>query len=125
MRLQPVTRSRGCLLPTPPYSAAPVKRRAPASVVGAFRLLGCLAVRPFDDGPASFRLAVQRGLKGVASKRRMAHSSGDCRDRRKLKAVAGAKRHEAMAIVRTRERSAWRLARSRQFSGPAIVDGVT
>jgi len=53
---------------------------------------GCPAVslsEPFEDGLALLRVAEERGLEGVVSKRRDApHRSGDCRDWRKVKTVA-------------------------------------
>jgi bifunctional non-homologous end joining protein LigD len=53
---------------------------------------GCPAVslsEPFEDGLALLRVAEQRGLEGVVSKRRDApYQSGDCRDWRKVKTQA-------------------------------------
>ena len=44
---------------------------------------------PFDDGIALLRVAEQRGLEGVVSKRRDApYRSGECRDWRKVKTMA-------------------------------------
>ena len=64
---------------------------------------GCPAIslsEPFEDGLALLRVAEQRGLEGIVSKRRDApYRSGECRDWRKVKTQAW---HEA-----NRER--WRL----------------
>jgi bifunctional non-homologous end joining protein LigD len=53
---------------------------------------GCPAIslsEPFEDGLALLRVAEQRGLEGVVSKRRDAPDrSGDCRDWRKIKTAA-------------------------------------
>ena len=53
---------------------------------------GCPAVtlsEPFDDGLALLRVAKERGLEGIVSKRRDApYHSGECRDWRKVKTVA-------------------------------------
>jgi bifunctional non-homologous end joining protein LigD len=53
---------------------------------------GCPAVslsEHFDDGLALLRVAEQRGLEGVVSKRRDApYRSGECRDWRKIKTMA-------------------------------------
>ena len=53
---------------------------------------GCPAVslsEPFDDGLALLRVAEQRGLEGVVSKRRDApYCSGECRDWRKVKTMS-------------------------------------
>ena len=52
----------------------------------------CPAVLPsesFEDGLALLRVAEQRGLEGVVSKRRDApYRSGECRDWRKIKTMA-------------------------------------
>jgi ATP-dependent DNA ligase len=69
----------------------------------AGRLIGCPAVslpEPFEDGITLLRMADERDLEGVVSKRRNApYRSGECRDWRKVKTQAW---REA-----TRER--WRL----------------
>jgi bifunctional non-homologous end joining protein LigD len=53
---------------------------------------GCPAIslsEPFEDGLALLRVAEERGLEGVVSKRRDApYRSGECRDWRKVKTVA-------------------------------------
>jgi len=53
---------------------------------------GCPAVslsEPFEDGPALLRVAEERGLEGIVSKRRDApYRSGECRDWRKVKTTA-------------------------------------
>jgi len=44
---------------------------------------------PFEDGLALLRVAEERGLEGVVSKRRDApYRSGECRDWRKVKTLA-------------------------------------
>jgi len=44
---------------------------------------------PFEDGLALLRVAEERGVEGVVSKRRDApYRSGECRDWRKVKTVA-------------------------------------
>ena len=64
---------------------------------------GCPAVslsEPFEDGLALLRVAEQRGLEGVVSKRRDApYRSGECRDWRKVKT----------ATWREANRERWRL----------------
>ena len=53
---------------------------------------GCPAIclsEPLEDGMALLRVAEQRGLEGVVSKRRDApYRSGECRDWRKVKTAA-------------------------------------
>ena len=53
---------------------------------------GCPAVslsEPFEDGLTLLRVAEQRGLEGVVSKRRLApYQSGECVDWRKVKTAA-------------------------------------
>ena len=53
---------------------------------------GCPAISPsesFEDGLALLRVAEERGLEGVVSKRRDApYRSGECRDWRKVKTAA-------------------------------------
>ena len=53
---------------------------------------GCPAVslsEPFEDGPALLRVAEERGLEGIVSKRRDApYRSGECGDWRKIKTTA-------------------------------------
>ena len=53
---------------------------------------GCPTVslsEPFEDGLALLRVAEERGLEGIVSKRRDApYRSGECRDWRKVKTVA-------------------------------------
>ena len=53
---------------------------------------GCPAVslsEPFEDGLALLRVAEQRDLEGIVSKRRDApYRSGECRDWRKVKTMA-------------------------------------
>ena len=69
---------------------------------------GCPAAslsEPFEDGLALLRVAEERGLEGVVSKRRDApYRSGECRDWRQVKTFA---RREA-----NRER--WRLFESKR-----------
>ena len=64
---------------------------------------GCPAIslsEPFEDGLALLRVAEQRGLEGVVSKRRDApYRSGECRDCRKVKT----------ATWREANRERWRL----------------
>src|SRR5262245_48595287 len=64
---------------------------APAGASGA----RCPAVslsEPFEDGLAVLRVAEERGLEGVVSKRRDApYRSGECRDWRKVRQWPGAK----------------------------------
>ena len=64
---------------------------------------GCPAIllsEPFEDGLALLRVAEQRGLDGIVSKRRDGpYRSGECRDWRKVKTQAW---HEA-------NRGRWRL----------------
>ena len=78
-----------------------VKRQARLQVL--LERFGCPAVslsEPFDDGLALLRVAEERGLEGIMSKRRDApYRSGACRGWRKVKTTA---RREA-----NRER--WRL----------------
>ena len=53
---------------------------------------GCPAVsitEPFEDGLALLRVAEERGLEGVVSKRRDApYKSGECRDWRKVETIS-------------------------------------
>jgi bifunctional non-homologous end joining protein LigD len=67
-----------------------VKRQA--CLQALLERFGCPAIslsEPFDDGIALLRVAEQRGLEGVVSKRRDApYRSGECRDRRKVETVA-------------------------------------
>src|SRR5262245_17116187 len=53
---------------------------------------GCPAVslsEPFENGLALLRVAEERGLEGIVSKRRDApYRSGECRDWRKVKTLA-------------------------------------
>jgi bifunctional non-homologous end joining protein LigD len=78
-----------------------VKRQARLQAL--LERFGCPAIslsEPFEDGLALLRVAEERGLEGVVSKRRDApYRSGECRDWRKVKTLA---RREA-----NRER--WRL----------------
>ena len=64
---------------------------------------GCPAIslsEPFEDGLALLRVAEQRGLEGIVSKRRDApYRSGECRDWRKVKT----------ASWREANRERWRL----------------
>jgi bifunctional non-homologous end joining protein LigD len=64
-----------------------VKRQARLQAL--LECFGCRAVslsEPFDDGLALLRVAEQRGLEGIVSKRRDApYRSGECRDWRKVK----------------------------------------
>jgi len=66
-----------------------VKRQARLQAL--LERFGCPAVsmsEPFEDGLALLRVAEQRGLEGVLSKRRDApYRSGECRDWRKVKTV--------------------------------------
>src|SRR5262249_24954816 len=62
---------------------------APAGPPGALRLPSNLSVRTIQDGLALPRVAEERGLEGIVSKRRDApYRSGECRDWRKVKTVA-------------------------------------
>ena len=67
-----------------------VKRQA--CLQALLERFGCPAVslsEAFEDGLALLRVAEQRGLEGVVSKRRDApYSSGECRDWRKVKTTA-------------------------------------
>jgi len=67
-----------------------VKRQARLRVL--LERSGCPAVslsEPFEDGPALLRVAEQRGLEGIVSKRRDSpYRSGECRDWRKVKTLA-------------------------------------
>jgi len=67
-----------------------VKRQARLQVL--LERFACPAVslsEPFDDGLALLRVAEERGLEGVVSKRRGApYRSGECRDWRKVKTAA-------------------------------------
>src|SRR5262245_10203526 len=83
-RLQPLVKRQACLL-------------------ALLERFGCPAVspsEPFKDGLALLRVAEERGLEGVVSKRRDApYRSGECRDWRKVKT----------AIWREANRERWRL----------------
>jgi len=60
-----------------------------AGHVGALRLPGGSLSEAFEDGLALLRVAEERGLEGVVSKRRDApYRSGECRDWRKVKTAA-------------------------------------
>ena len=67
-----------------------VKRQARLQAL--LERFGCPAVslsEPFEDGLALLRVAEQRGLEGIVSKRRDApYRSGECRDWRKVKTAA-------------------------------------
>ena len=67
-----------------------VKRQARLQTL--LERFGCPAVslsEPFEDGLALLRVAEERGLEGIVSKRRDApYRSGECRDWRKVKTVA-------------------------------------
>ena len=67
-----------------------VKRQA--CLQALLERFGCPAVslsEPFEDGLALLRVAEQRGLEGVVSKRLDApYRSGECRDWRKVKTAA-------------------------------------
>jgi bifunctional non-homologous end joining protein LigD len=67
-----------------------VKRQA--RLLAMLELFACPAVslsEPFEDGLALLRVAEERGLEGVVSKRRDApYRSGECRDWRKVKTQA-------------------------------------
>jgi bifunctional non-homologous end joining protein LigD len=73
LRLQPLVKRQACL-------QALLER------------FGCPAIslsEAFEDGLALLRVAEERGLEGVVSKRRDAsYRSGDCRDWRKVKTMA-------------------------------------
>ena len=78
-----------------------VKRQAVLQAL--LERFGCPAVslsEPFEDGLALLRVAEQRGLEGIVSKRRDApYKSGECRDWRKVKT----------ATWREANRERWRL----------------
>jgi bifunctional non-homologous end joining protein LigD len=78
-----------------------VKRRARLQVL--MERFGCPDIslsEPFEDGLALLRVAEERGLEGVVSKRRDApYQSGECRDWRKVKTTAW----------RVANRDRWRL----------------
>jgi len=84
-----------------------VKRQARLQAL--LERFGCLAVslsEPFEDGLALLRVAQERGLEGIVSKRRDApYCSGECRDWRKVKT----------AVWREANRERWRshFARAR------------
>ena len=63
----------------------------PAMVQAILERFGCPTVslsEPFEDGLALLRVAEERGLEGIVSKRRDAPDrSGECRDWRKVKTV--------------------------------------
>ena len=63
----------------------------PAMVQAMLERFGCPTVslsEPFEDGLALLRVAEERGLEGIVSKRRDAPDrSGECRDWRKVKTV--------------------------------------
>jgi bifunctional non-homologous end joining protein LigD len=65
---------------------------------------GCPAIslsESFEDGLALLRVAEERGLEGVVSKRRdAAYRSGKCRDWRNVKTLAWREANRAVAIVR-------------------------
>jgi bifunctional non-homologous end joining protein LigD len=67
-----------------------VKRQA--CIQALLERFGCPAIspsEPFEDGLALLRVAEERGLEGVVSKRRDAsYRSGECRDWRKVKTLA-------------------------------------
>jgi len=67
-----------------------VKRQARLQTL--LERFGCPAIslsESFEDGLALLRVAEQRGLEGVVSKRRDApYRSGECRDWRKIKTTA-------------------------------------
>ena len=67
-----------------------VKRQAVLQAL--LERFGCPAVslsEPFEDGLALLRVAEERGLEGIVSKRRDApYRSGECRDWRKVKTMA-------------------------------------
>ena len=67
-----------------------VKRQARLQAL--LERFGCPPVslsEPFEDGLALLRVAEERGLEGIVSKRRDApYRSGECRDWRKVKTVA-------------------------------------
>src|SRR5262249_7267963 len=67
-----------------------VKRRARLQAL--LERFGCPAVslsEPFEDGLALLRVAEERGLEGIVSKRRDApYRSGECRDWRKVKTIS-------------------------------------
>jgi bifunctional non-homologous end joining protein LigD len=67
-----------------------MKRQACLQVL--LERFGCAAVTPselFEDGLALLRVAEERGLEGIVSKRRDApYRSGECRDWRKVKTTA-------------------------------------
>jgi len=67
-----------------------VKRQARLQVL--LERFGCPAIslsEPFKDGIALLRVAEERGLEGIVSKRRDApYRSGECRDWRKVKTAA-------------------------------------
>ena len=71
-----------------------MKRQARLQVL--LERFGCPAVslsEPFDDGLALLRVAEERGLEGIMSKRRDApYRSGACRGWRKVKTTANRER---------------------------------
>ena len=72
-----------------------VKRQARLEAL--LERFGCPAVslsEPFEDGLALLRVAEERGLEGIVSKRRDApYRSGECRDWRKVKTLVWREAH--------------------------------
>ena len=88
LRLQPLMKRQACL----------------QAILERFGSPAISLSEPFEDGLALLRIAEQRGLEGVVSKRRYApYRSGDCRDWRKVKTAAW----------REANRERWRLFEQR------------
>ena len=81
-----------------------VKRQARLEAL--LERFGCPAVslsEPFEDGLALLRVAEERGLEGIVSKRRDApYRSGECRDWRKVKTPVWRVPLGTVATIRTR-----------------------
>jgi len=72
-----------------------------AGHVGALRLPGGSLSEAFEDGLALLRVAEERGLEGVMSKRRDApYWSGECRDWRRVKTAAAGSQQGALPAIR-------------------------
>jgi len=72
-----------------PRSSAPAAGEAPGVPAGPVGALRLSLSEPFANGLALLRVAEQRSLEGIVSKRRDApYRSGECRDWRKVKTVA-------------------------------------
>jgi bifunctional non-homologous end joining protein LigD len=90
-----------------PGSTAAAAGEAPsvrAGPPGTLRPPGCLALsEPFDDGQALLRVAEQRGVERVVSKRRDApYRSGECRDWLKVKTATWREANpRVVAVVRS------------------------